>query len=96
MKINPKIKFLIYGVPEIRKKLLASVGRKENLIMLESTDSDKKLGLFILPLIFLFTTAKSVRVQLRHDRRSDAIQKAGGNNVNPISESCVGQESHQR
>ena len=25
---------------------MASVGRKENLIMLESTDSDKKLGLF--------------------------------------------------
>ncbi len=45
-KINPKVKFLIYGVPESKKKLLESAGLKENLIMFEQTDSDKKLGLF--------------------------------------------------
>ena len=45
-KINPRVKFLIYGVPDSKKKLLESAGRKENLIMFEQTDSDKKLGLF--------------------------------------------------
>ena len=45
-KINPKIKFLINGVPQSRKKLLESIGIPENLIMLAMTDSDKKLGLF--------------------------------------------------
>lgn len=45
-KINPKIKFLAYGTPKTRKKLLESAGKKENLIMFEPTDSDKKLGLF--------------------------------------------------
>lgn len=45
-KINPKINFLACGVPETRKKLLESVGKKENLIMLGPTDSDKQLALF--------------------------------------------------
>lgn len=45
-KINPRVKFLVYGVPDTKKKLLESAGRKENLIMFEQTDSDKKLGLF--------------------------------------------------
>lgn len=45
-EMNPRVKFLIYGVPESKKKLLESAGKKENLIMLELTDSDKKLGLF--------------------------------------------------
>src|SRR3989344_6253493 len=45
-KINPKVKFLICGVPEKRKKLLLSVGIPENLIILEPTTSDKELGLF--------------------------------------------------
>ncbi len=45
-KMNPKIKFLIYGVPEERKKLLLAAGAPENLIMLETTSSDKELGLF--------------------------------------------------
>ena len=45
-KINPKVKFLICGVPENRKKLLLSAGNKENLIILEPTTSDKELALF--------------------------------------------------
>lgn len=45
-EINPNTKFLIYGVPEEKKKLLESVGKKENLIMLAPTNSDKKLALF--------------------------------------------------
>ena len=45
-KINPRVKFLIYGVPESKKKALQSAGNRKNLIMLELTDSDKKLGLF--------------------------------------------------
>ncbi|TSC85030.1 MAG: Glycosyl transferase group 1 [Parcubacteria group bacterium Gr01-1014_13] len=45
-KMNPKIKFLIYGVPEERKNLLIAAGTPENLIMLDMTSSDKELGLF--------------------------------------------------
>lgn len=45
-KMNPKIKFLVYGVPEEKKKLLLAAGRSENLIMLEPTSSDKELRLF--------------------------------------------------
>ncbi|MFA6105011.1 MAG: glycosyltransferase family 4 protein [Patescibacteria group bacterium] len=45
-KMNNKIKFLIYGVPEERKQLLMAAGKAENLIMLEPTSSDKELRLF--------------------------------------------------
>lgn len=45
-KINSKIKFLVYGVPEARKQLLLTAGTPENLIMLETTVSDKELALF--------------------------------------------------
>jgi glycosyltransferase involved in cell wall biosynthesis len=45
-KINPKIKLLVYGVPEERKKLFLAAGASENLIMLEPTVSDKELALF--------------------------------------------------
>ncbi len=45
-KINPKIKFVIYGVPEERVKMLLAAGAPENLIMFKSTVSDKELGLF--------------------------------------------------
>ncbi len=45
-KMNSKIKFLIYGVPEERKKLLLAAGTPENLVMLDTTSSDKELGLF--------------------------------------------------
>ncbi len=45
-KMNSKIKFLVYGVPQERKKLLLAAGIPENLIMFESTASDKELGLF--------------------------------------------------
>ncbi len=45
-KINPKVKFLICGVPEKRKKILLSVGTSENLVILEPTTSDKELALF--------------------------------------------------
>lgn len=45
-KMNPKIKFLAYGIPEEKKKLLLTVGAPENLIMLEPTSSDKELRFF--------------------------------------------------
>ncbi|OGH92247.1 MAG: hypothetical protein A2534_04985 [Candidatus Magasanikbacteria bacterium RIFOXYD2_FULL_39_9] len=45
-QINPQTKFVIYGVPEEKKKLLQSAGNLENLIMLDPTDSDKELALF--------------------------------------------------
>ncbi|MFA5062273.1 MAG: glycosyltransferase family 4 protein [Patescibacteria group bacterium] len=45
-KMNPRIKFLIYGVPPSKRKLLEASGRKDNLIMLGLTDSDKDLDLF--------------------------------------------------
>ena len=45
-KMNSKIKFVIYGVPEERRKMLLAAGAPENLIMFKSTASDKELGLF--------------------------------------------------
>ena len=45
-KINPKVKFLICGVPEKRKKLLLAAGTSENLVILDPTSSDKELALF--------------------------------------------------
>ncbi|EKD94621.1 MAG: glycosyl transferase group 1 [uncultured bacterium] len=45
-KINNKIKFIVYGVPDCRKKMLEKIGISNNLIMLDSTSSDYELSLF--------------------------------------------------
>lgn len=43
---NKKIKFIIYGVPEEKRKILLESGLADNLIILEKTCSDKELSLF--------------------------------------------------
>lgn len=45
-RLNSKVKFIIYGVPEEKKKLLKAAGSSSNLIILDQTSSDKELALF--------------------------------------------------
>ncbi len=43
---NPRVKFVIYGVPEERKKYLINSGIQDNLIICNPTSNDKQLSLF--------------------------------------------------
>ena len=43
---DPRLKFLIYGVPQEKKRLLEDSGSADNLIMMEPTYDDKELALF--------------------------------------------------
>ena len=45
-KNNPNVKFIIYGVPEQKKRQLTEAGIKENLIIMDPTTNDRELALF--------------------------------------------------